>query len=253
MNVRRATILRAPGNLSTIWPGDFVEVVVPRECSDECETFAVEPRSDLTSKARSSWPKSVWPSPDIVTSVSGAIRIPNMTTEPISLRRHQHFCQIRPVFIPTDTSSPSPNVPKQTITSHATLVTVDPDNLLDGATKCQFEALNREFEHVFDPNFPGYNGASGPFKAMVNMGPVLPPQRKGRLPQYARGQLEELQSKFDELESLGVFVRPEDVDVSIEYLNPSFLVKKSNGGTGWLQRSLTWGDIANLSPPCSLM
>ena len=246
MNVRRATILRAPGNLSTIWPGDFVEVVVPRECSDECETFAVEPRSDLTPKARSSWPKSVWPSPDILTSVSGAIRIPNMTTEPISLRRHQHFCQIRPVFIPTDTSSPSPNVPKQTITSHATLVTVDPDNLLDGATKCQFEALNREFKHVFDPNFPGYNGASGPFKAMVNMGPVLPPQRKGRLPQYARGQLEELQSKFDELESLGVFVRPEDVDVSIEYLNPSFLVKKSNGGT----RLVTaFSDVGRYSKP----
>jgi len=39
----------------------------------------------------------------------------------------------------------------------------------------------------------------------------------------------QLQNKFDELESMGVFVRPEDVPVSVEYLNPTFLVKKRNG------------------------
>ncbi len=63
------------------------------------------------------------------------------------------------------------------------------------------------------------------------MGPVQPPQRKGRLPQYGKDRLGELQDKFDELESLGVFKRPEDIGVTVEYLNPSFLVKKSNGGS----------------------
>ena len=63
------------------------------------------------------------------------------------------------------------------------------------------------------------------------MGPVEPPQRKGRLPQYARGKLVELQQKFDELEAMGVFKRPEDIGISVEYLNPSFLVKKPSGGT----------------------
>ena len=58
------------------------------------------------------------------------------------------------------------------------------------------------------------------------MGPVEPPQRKGRLPQYARDKLVELQEKFDYLEQLGVFQRPEDVGITVEYLNPSFLVKK---------------------------
>ena len=62
------------------------------------------------------------------------------------------------------------------------------------------------------------------------MGPVEPRQRKGRLPQYARNKLEELQSKFDQLEEAGVFKRPEDVNMTVEHLNPSFLVKKSNGG-----------------------
>ena len=54
------------------------------------------------------------------------------------------------------------------------------------------------------------------------MGPVESTQRKGRLPQYARNKLVELQEKFDQLENFGVFKRPEDVPVSVEYLNPYF-------------------------------
>ena len=78
------------------------------------------------------------------------------------------------------------------------------------------------------------------------MGPVEPPQRKGRLPQYARGKLQELQDKFDNLESLGVFKRPEDVGISVEYLNPSFLVKKPNGGS----RLVTaFADVGRYSKP----
>ena len=64
------------------------------------------------------------------------------------------------------------------------------------------------------------------------MGPFQPPQRKGRLPQYARDKILELQEKFDHLEQLGVLQRPEDVGITVEYLNPSFLVKKPNGGSG---------------------
>jgi hypothetical protein len=60
-------------------------------------------------------------------------------------------------------------------------------------------------------------------------GSMQPPQRKSRIPQYAH-KLDELQSKFDELEALGVFRRPEEVGVVAEYLNPSFLVKKASGG-----------------------
>ena len=61
------------------------------------------------------------------------------------------------------------------------------------------------------------------------MGPVQPPQRKGRLPQYSKDKLQELQQKFDELEGKGVFARPEDIGITVEYINPSFLVKKPSG------------------------
>ena len=64
------------------------------------------------------------------------------------------------------------------------------------------------------------------------MGPVQPPQRKGRVPQYSRDKLVELQQKFDELEQCQVFRRPEDIGITVEYLNPSFLVKKPSGDVG---------------------
>ena len=114
--------------------------------------------------------------------------------------------------------------------SHSASVQVDPDTILPQAVSADFNSLLREYDSVFDPQFPGYNGAAGPYKAKVNMGPVEPPQRKGRLPQYARDKLVEIQEKFDHLERLRVFRCPEDVDITVEYLNPSFLVKKPNGG-----------------------
>ena len=58
------------------------------------------------------------------------------------------------------------------------------------------------------------------------MGPVEPPQRKGRLPQYARDKLVELQEKFDHLEQLGVFQRHEDVGITVEP-EPFFPCKKA--------------------------
>ena len=97
---------------------------------------------------------------------------------------------------------------------------------------------------MFDPNYRGYNENVAPFEAVVNMGPVEPPQRKGHLPQFARNQLVELQNNFDELESM--FVRPEDVPITVEYLNPSFLVKKRDGG---FRLVTAFTDIGRYSKP----
>ena len=78
------------------------------------------------------------------------------------------------------------------------------------------------------------------------MGPTQPPQRKGRLPLYAKGKLVQLQDKFDELEKVGVFKKPEDLGVNVEYLNPSFLVKKSNGG---FRLVTAFADVGRYSKP----
>ena len=76
-----------------------------------------------------------------------------------------------------------------------------------------------------------YNGASGPIEGMVNMGKTLPPQRKGALPHYNRDTLIKLQEKYDELEVMGMFAKPEDIGITVEYLNLSFLLAKPSGGS----------------------
>ena len=129
---------------------------------------------------------------------------------------------------------------------HSEQVSVDPDGIFSPDEKRNTLSLLKEFDRVFDPVIPGYNGAAGPIKGVVNMGPVQPPQRKGRMPQYARGQLEQLQTKFDELEQTGVFQRPEDLNVVAEYLNPSFLVKKKSGG---FRLVTAFSDVGRYSKP----
>ena len=245
---RRAFVLRAPSPSQTVWPGEFVEVRLPDEAPSDSE-YALEPRIDAPS-AHNLKPSQLWPQPGVVSSVARAIRIPNLSSVPRTLKRHEHFCQVVPVFEPPEVpSSPPPTAQRPlppSSASYSASVQVDPDSTLPQTVRADFQSLLTEYDTVFDPQFPGYNGAAGAYKAKVNMGPVEPPQRKGRLPQYARDKLIELQEKFDDLEKLGVFRRPEDVGITVEYLNPSFLVKKPNGGS----RLVTaFSDVGRYSKP----
>ena len=129
----------------------------------------------------------------MVSSVAGKIRTPNLTPEPHFLKQNEHFCQVHAVYTPeahsTNTQLPVSPPPKppvdQPSTKHSVNVTLDPNNLLPQDVRAKFTSLLDEYDHIFDPNIKRYNGAEGPFEARVNMGLVEPPQRKGRLPQYA--------------------------------------------------------------------
>ena len=128
----------------------------------------------------------------------------------------------------------------------AQAISVDPDKCLPPTWYDKFTQLHQQYDDVFNPAVAKYNGFSGKIEAVVNMGPSLPPQRKGRLPQYNREMLLKLQAKFDELEKVGVFATPEQVNVNVEYLNLSFLVKKPHGG----HRLVTsFGEVGRYSKP----
>ena len=109
-------------------------------------------------------------------------------------------------------------------------VTVDPDGLCTKNEKILFEDINKSYNTVFDSNFDEYNDSSGVIRANINFGKSLPPPRKGRLPFYNQANLCLLQEEADKLEKLGVLAKPEDVGVHVQYVSPSFLVKKPQGG-----------------------
>jgi len=252
--IRRACVLRGPAQASTVWPGEFLEVEVPSSVVESDATVAVEPRV-LDSSCDGVKASHIWPPPAILSCLDGKVRIPNFTNMPKVLKRHEHFCQVRPVFCPLELSidSSPPPIPVKTVdtskfdgTYYSDSVTLDPENFLPLTVRESFVSALREFDDVFNPAIGCYNGAVGPFQAVVNMGPVQPPQRKGRIPQYSRDRLVELQQKLNDLESMGVIVKPEDAKVCVEYLNPSFLVKKPTGGS----RLVTaFGEVGQYSKP----
>ncbi len=125
-------------------------------------------------------------------------------------------------------------------------VRVDPDNRMPMSIRAKFTEQLLRYDDIFNPPLDKYNGESGPIKAVVHMGTVLPPQRKGRMPLYGRSNLEQLQAEQDYLEEQGALARPEDIGIHVEYLNPSFLVKKPKGG---FRLVTAFTDIAQFSKP----
>ena len=241
-NVKRTSsyILHAPA--TTVWPNEYLEMTVPPEWDEQ--DIILEPHSGDGSNRHLSWPP-----PMITRPKAGKIRIPNSTDQPKVLRKDQQFAQLIPA------ADPSPTVPsslpdqssesvKPTPPIHT--ISLDESNQLPSDIRSAFKDLHQEFSSVFDPSFPGYNRASGPIKAVVNMGPVEPPQRKGKVPQYSNDKLHELQAKCDKLEKLQVLRKPEDLGITPEYLNPLFLVKKPSGG---FRLVTSFGEVAQYSKP----
>ena len=93
--VCRVFVLRAPTPSKTVWPGEFLEVQLPDDAPPDSE-YVLEPPTDAPS-LRNLKPSQLWPQPCVVSSVVRAIHIPNLSTEPRTLKRHKHFCQVKPL------------------------------------------------------------------------------------------------------------------------------------------------------------
>ena len=244
----KSFVARCTSKSQTVWPGEFFEAsckVNPGEDAD----VAVEPHWMATEKA-----------PPIMTKcLKGTIRLVNDSDHPIQLNKDQHVAHVVQSVYPEDipdTASLSLPTSHQSIKSHSPpnidLVSINPDEDAEFSSWTgRYRSLHRDFEHVFSDSFPGYNGHAGNVKAAVNVTNCLPPQRKGRIPFYNRDKLVELQHQFDEFERMGVFGKPEDHGINVEYVNPSFLVKKPDGG----HRLVTsFGEVAkHCKPAPSLM
>ena len=88
-------------------------------------------------------PSQFWPSPCIIASVAGKIRIPNLTSEPRVLKKNEQFCQVRPITIASTTVNESKNNSVKvdshnapsTSSFHSANVRVDPESILDNTVR----------------------------------------------------------------------------------------------------------------------
>ncbi|CAB4008750.1 Retrovirus-related Pol poly from transposon opus [Paramuricea clavata] len=199
-------LLRSPQHM-VVLPGDYLQLTTPLE-SDPDALWALEPRLDSPSNLSQKL-EAAWPQPQAIVSVDHTLRIPNTTSSPILIKKGEQLCQVRHIIppFPTDPCA-SPSSTCRTVICppvhskpFSSTVVLDPDSPLPPHIRDQFRDLHLEYDDVFNPTISKYNGASGKIEVVVNMGPTLPPQRKGRLPQYNRSTMEALQAKFDELEA----------------------------------------------------
>ena len=171
------------------------------------------------------------PNPDIICRIAGKTRIPNLPSEPQFLKRNEHFCQVYPVFTPEANSDnaalakpPTRSSTPLVAVKHSSTVRLYPTNLLPATSKpSSLPSLTSTIRAW--PKYQWLQRCSWSVRGESGHGAGGTPQRKGLLPQYPRNQLLELQHKFDELEAVGVFRRRKDVNIIVEYLNLSFLVK----------------------------
>ena len=227
-------LYRAPSSSTTILSREYISVAAPGSYPDN-DTVVIEPRADSHSPSAGIWPKI-----QLTSVIGGQIHVPNKGNEPILLKKSDHFCQIRmttmisssdppQLFQASQLPSPSPLHPPPSA-FYSDAVIIDPQNQLSSDWHDKFTCLHQQFDALFHPSVGCYNDASGRVRARVNLGPVIPPTKKLHVPNYSQSNLQLLQARFDELEAQGVFARPEDVNVIVEYVSPSFLVRKSSGG-----------------------
>ena len=233
-------------NQTCILPGEEIQLELPDSLRTK-DFVAVEPRTTV--------PKNMpeWIGCHIVVpNATGNIVLTNSTNEPVLLSKHTQVAQVRA----TTEGYPSQaqhHVAVNRETRPTPVSLNKPCSIIDLESKVlsredreKFKQIHEEFSPVFEPGIGCYNGYSGKFTHTINMGPNLPPQRRGRVPDYSKNDKDLLQEKFDMLEAEGVLSRAEDVEQPVEFVHPSFLVKKASGG----HRLVTsFGEVAEHARP----
>ena len=248
VNKSCASVLRIT-NQTCVLPGKEIVLQLPESLRHE-KLVALEPRS-TTPSSMPNWIDCniLTPNPD------GEISLTNNTTEPILISKHSQLCQVRPVKeVPVDhliPNEPSPSIPDSSpndLSKPNTLsvITVDPSKILAAEKQDRFYRAHKKYENVFSPGIGKYNNYSGRFVHTVNISENLPPQRRGRIPEYNQNDKEILQQKFDYLLKQGVFARAEDMNIPVEYVHPSFLIKKPSGG---YRLVTSFGQVAEYARP----
>ena len=239
------SICRLAGKNACVFPGEGI-FLTPDHTFKEGQYVALEPRT-----LSKSYPINNWPEPHVARISMGGINLTNGLNKPVILYKNDQVCQIRACKTFRECiSTPAPKVsftPIHPVSKFSSKVIVDPNKQLSESCRRAFHELNSEYDSVFEPVIGRYNDCSGRVRARINIAVNKPPTRKLQVPDYCHNDQVLLQDIFDQLESQGVFVRPENVDVEIEQANPSFLVRKSSGG----HRLVT--SFVALSPYCKVL
>ena len=254
----------------TLYPGDFMDVKVPPafQSVGDAEVL-VRPRSNSSvysvCMSSTKYNMDLFPQPEYTWMIQGRIRLLNRSSLPVIIPRHRHFADISlvssgvdlfPIFRPSDiyatsTLNPLPNPihllrnrqlpdpslyprpkPVQPV-CQVDQVALDPDNVLDAKTRQLFVEVNKKYSQVFLSKPWRYNGALGNLDAhiILNDANIEPPSFPCRNIVQSE-KIDQLKQKImDEMEAVGLLVRPEDYGIHLTHVHDSYLVPKLDDRT----------------------
>ena len=227
-----AFVLCKPGKAIHLLAGETLSIPIPEKLLLSSH-LAFQPRGVFTN----------WLRPRILpTPASGLLTVKNKSGTPVVIKRGQVFGDLRSTVPASlralvdwskdtlrfrDTKMVHDTMDQETLLSS---VKIDPDNILSRAQREDFERVILEYKEVFNKQPGQYNGRFGEVNNSISFTEIPPPNAKIYSPQYSEAMKVKMAEKMDDLERDGVLCCPEELGISVEYVNPSLLVPKQEAG-----------------------
>ena len=213
--------------MEVLYPKDSLSMPVPAFFS-ESDRLYFTPRRESTTTS---------PPSQICKVTEGHINLVNNTDDPILIKKNSHFGDIfsdipvtSPLPMKKSPSSPppptSPTTPKMSYTDE---IKLDPDNMIPPLWRSHFSDMMLQFSDIIDPNPGMYNNYFGNVDCSLNFIKEPPASIKARLPSYSHEKLVEMANMMDQMETMGVLAKPEDVGIIPRNVHTSYLVPKTDG------------------------
>jgi len=224
----------------TLLPGQSIKITVPFPDND---VVAVEPADSSSIDA--------WPQPQLCTISGGAVNLQNSTTAPILLGKDIKQLHIRPTMLLQPQTQPCSNF--QNSHYHTPeLPAIPTDARVPSTVVTTINNAQAQHKQVFNKDLSeGYNGASGPHVCKLNWaGATRPTADQVRMVSYSHDLKQLHQAVCDDLTNQQVLGIPQDHDITVQFVCPSFLRRKPKA-KGKPNHLLTKDDVrlvVNFSP-----
>ena len=125
-------------------------------------------------------------------------------------------------------------------------VILDPDGCLAQDTREKLKALNLKFDDVFNPSISNTMVQAAKLRPLSTLASPFLFSEKAGFPSTTGTPLRNYKTSLMSSKLSASLQKPEQVNVHVEYLKTSFLVKKPNGGSRIVT---TFGEVAQYSKP----
>ena len=231
----KSHICRIQSGPITVYEDDFLTIDVPDDMQHR--DLVITPRKEFSDCFQ----------PRIM-SVGTTVSLKNISGQTLSIRRHAqvadlrlativdvdkdgtHDATIKAVYENDPTDFKFKPTARKVNPSNIDEIKVDPDNQMSSDMKSKFIKLNEEFSHVFTTTPGRYSGFYGDVSTNLQFTTKPVQNKKVATANHTRDMNLKLAEKMNELYDFGVLMTPGELGVDLEYLSPSLLVPKPDGG-----------------------